>query len=246
MRRLCACLAAVSAAALAATTFAAAPAQADGPPPPMRRAVAVDPYAYTPPPEQLFYNWSGFYIGGHLGGAWANRSGTLTAVATEGLGARESDFIGGAQAGYMHQFRELVLGAEVKTSWTGTEFNFASVSRPGLNVGTRINDITTVTGRLGYAYMNWLAYWKAGWATAGLDQTSSGVANGSASVRGNGWVAGAGLSYAFGPNIIGGIEYDYVRVNADNAVLVPAVASLSGTGLDVQSVTLRLDFKFGH
>ena len=47
-------------------------------------------------------------------------------------------------------------------------------------------------------------------------------------------------------NLIGGIEYDYVRVNADGATVVPGTATLSGTGLDVQSVTLRLDFKFGH
>lgn len=244
MTRHSARFAAISAAALAATTLVATSALADGPPP-MRPAVAADPYAYTPPPEQLFYNWSGFYLGGHLGGAWTNRQGTLTVLAPEGMGARGGEFTGGAQAGYMHQFRELVLGAEVKASWPGSEFNFASVAVPGLGVATRVNDLTTVTGRLGYAYMNWLAYWKAGWATAGLDHTVSGPFNGSSSVRGNGWVAGAGLSHAFGPNIIGGIEYDYVRINADNSVVVPGVG-LSGTGLDVQSVTLRLDFKFGH
>ncbi len=72
------------------------------------------------------------------------------------------------------------------------------------------------------------------------------ASTGSTSVRGDGWVAGAGLSYAFGPNIIGGIEYDYVRINAENSAVVPGVVALSGTGLDMQSVTLRLDFKFGH
>ena len=159
---------------------------------------------------------------------------------------RSSGFLGGAQAGYMHQFRELVLGAEVKYSWTDTEFNYVSTVRPAVSISTRVNDITTVTGRLGYAYMNWLAYWKAGWATAGIEHAASGAANGSASARGNGWVAGAGLSYAFGPNIIGGVEYDYVRVNTDAASPVPGAVALSGTGLDLQSVTFRLDFKFGH
>ena len=238
-------ISAVAIALAAMTISASAPARADGPPP-MRGTATADPYAYTPPPEQLFYNWSGFYFGGHAGGVWGTDRATLTTVAAERVIQRGGDFGGGAQAGYMHQFRELVLGAEVKYSWTGSEFSYASGAVPGLGIATRVNDITTVTGRLGYAYMNMLAYWKAGWATAGIEHTASGAATGSASVRGNGWVAGAGVSYAFGPNLIGGIEYDYVRVNADGATVVPGTATLSGTGLDMQSVTLRLDFKFGH
>jgi outer membrane immunogenic protein len=232
--------------ALATTTIVPAThALADGPPQ-MRRTTTADPYAYTPPPEQLFYNWSGAYIGGHIGAGWGNDQATLTTVAAEPFTHRSSTFVGGGQAGYMHQFRELVLGAEVKYSWSGMEFSHASTASPGLSSTTRVNDITTVTGRLGYAYMNWLAYWKAGWATAGIEHTASGTSTGTASSRGNGWVAGAGLSYAFGPNIIGGVEYDYVRVNADAAQPVPGVATLSGSGLDLQSVTFRLDFKFGH
>ncbi len=46
----------------------------------------------------------------------------------------------------MHQFRELVLGAEVKYSWNDTEFNRASLLSPGLSTSTRINDLMTVTG----------------------------------------------------------------------------------------------------
>lgn len=234
----------VTAASTLLIIISAKPVLADGPP--GARTTPADVYAYTPPPEQLFYNWSGVYFGGHAGGAWGNDSTTLVTVASERVLQRGGDFIGGAQAGYMHQFRDLVLGAEVKYSWTGSEFNYASGATPGLNVSTRVKDITTVTGRLGYAYMNWLAYWKAGWATAGLDYVASGAASGSASVRGSGWVAGAGLSYAFGPRIIGGLEYDYVRVNPEGATVVPGTVSLTGTGLDMQSVTLRLDFKFGH
>lgn len=232
--------------ALATTImFAAVPAQADGPPH-MRRTTTADPYAYTPPPEQLFYNWSGAYIGGHIGGGWGTDQATLTTVAAEPFTVRSTGFVGGGHAGYMHQFRELVLGAEVKYSWTGAEFTRASTASPGLATATRVNDLMTVTGRLGYAYMNWLAYWKAGWATASLEHAASGTSTGSANTRGNGWVAGAGLAYAFGPNLIAGVEYDYVRVNSDAAQPVPGVVTLSGSAVDLQSVTFRLDFKFGR
>jgi outer membrane immunogenic protein len=222
----------------------ASSAQADGPPP-RGTTTTADPYAYTPPPEQLFYNWSGFYFGGHLGGLWSTTRSTLTTVAAEPNSNSGSDFIGGIQGGYQFQIRELVLGAEVKHSWTGFSTSFPSLARPGLNVATSVNDVTTVSGRLGYAYMNLMAYAKAGWATAGIDYTASGVATGTGSTRGNGWTAGVGVAYALGPNLIAGVEYDFVRINADGGVLAPAVTQ-SGTGVDLQSVMLRLDFKFAH
>src|SRR5215472_13057970 len=67
----------------------------------------------APPPVIVpLYNWTGFYIGGNLGGAWT--SGTLTDNFT---GARftgnHSGFIGGGQIGYNWQVAPLfVLGVE--------------------------------------------------------------------------------------------------------------------------------------
>jgi len=230
--------------ALAAVAAAVAvPAHADGPP--ARRTTSVDTYSYTPPPEQLFYNWSGFYFGGHLGGAWSEAGNRLTTVATENTVGRSNGFIGGVQGGYQFQIRDLVLGAEVKYSWTGNESSFASGATPGLSVTTGISDILTVSGRMGYAYQNYLAYWKAGWASANIDYTATGAATGSASSRGDGWVAGAGLAYALGPHVIAGLEYEYVHVNANGATLSAGVTQ-SSTSVDVQSVGVRLDFKFGH
>lgn len=217
---------------------------ADGPP--LQRRVTTDAYAYTPPPEQLFYNWSGAYVGGHLGVAWGETQGTMTTLGTEGVVERTSGLIGGAQGGYMHQFSSLVLGAEIKYSWADATFITPSLAWPGVTLTTRVNDIFMVTGRLGYAYMNWLAYWKGGWATARTEHAASGVFTGASSTRGNGWVTGAGLSYAFGPNIIGGVEYDYVHLNVEPTTPVNGAVRLSSSGIDVQSVTLRLDFKFGH
>lgn len=220
------------------------PAEADGPR--MRGTTTTDPYAYTPPPEQLFYNWSGAYVGGHVAGAWSQDRATLTTGAAEPFAIRRVDAIGGVHGGYQHQFREIVVGAEISYSWGGAELSFPSAATPGLTVATRMNDLMLVSGRFGYAYMNWLAYTKAGWASANLDFTASGAATGTASGRGNGWVAGIGISYAFGPNLIAGVEYDYVRLNASGVDLVPGTATLSGTGLDVQNAMLRLEYKFGR
>src|SRR6266436_134292 len=53
--------------------------------------VAARPYkaAPIPPPLAAVYNWTGFYIGGHLGGAWTGDNSLA------GNGGR---FLGGVQA----------------------------------------------------------------------------------------------------------------------------------------------------
>ena len=62
--------------------------------------------AYTPP--QVIYNWTGFYIGGHVGGAFAGNN------SLEGSNAR---FMGGVQGGFDYQFApNWVVGAEAQYS----------------------------------------------------------------------------------------------------------------------------------
>src|SRR5262252_11149964 len=62
---------------------------------------------YTAP--ALIYNWTGFYIGGHLGGAFAGNDSLL------GNNAR---FMGGVQGGFDYQFApNWVMGIEAQYSW---------------------------------------------------------------------------------------------------------------------------------
>ena len=59
-------------------------------------------------PEAV-YNWTGFYIGGHIGGAFAGNN------SLEGSGGR---FLGGVQGGADYQFAtNWVIGAEAQYSW---------------------------------------------------------------------------------------------------------------------------------
>src|SRR2546430_16997253 len=91
---------AASLAALAA--FAGQALAADMPARPYAKAPA-----YTAP--AVVYNWTGFYIGGHLGGAFAGDNG---------LQSSDARFLGGVQAGFDYQFApNWVLGAEAQYSW---------------------------------------------------------------------------------------------------------------------------------
>jgi len=83
------------------------------------------------------FDWSGVYIGGHIGGGWTkntfadpgataifnsccNIGGTPSplsggAAATD---ANTSSFLGGVQAGWMYQIGRLVVGGELDWTWT--------------------------------------------------------------------------------------------------------------------------------
>src|SRR3954447_10554905 len=57
-------------------------------------------YTKAPAYAQPIYNWTGFYIGGHIGGAWdGNRgfAGTLNS-------GNDGRFLGGLQVGADYQF----------------------------------------------------------------------------------------------------------------------------------------------
>ena len=66
--------------------------------------------AYTPPPPPPVFSWTGFYIGGNIGGAWAR--GTVS-DSLFGLSASSdrSGFIGGGQLGVnYHGSEKFVFG----------------------------------------------------------------------------------------------------------------------------------------
>src|SRR5215510_5017655 len=112
----------LSAAVLAGAALPAA--AADMPP----RTYTKAPPAYTAP--ALIYNWTGFYIGGHLGGAFAGNDSLL------GNNAR---FMGGVQGGFDYQFApNWVMGIEAQYSWLNN--NTTGVLLPAGAVVTSNND----------------------------------------------------------------------------------------------------------
>ena len=79
-----------------------------------------------PPPSPL-YNWSGFYIGANLGGAWAN--GSLN-IPGNNLYGGLTEFIGGVQAGYNFQAGHLLVGVE--GDFDGATFGHPALPTPTL------------------------------------------------------------------------------------------------------------------
>ena len=115
------------------------------------------------------YDWSGFYVGAHLGYLWGRTRVEDDGVVTE-PGAPTDGVIGGALAGYNWQNGPFVFGLEGDFGWThahGTG-EFRSVTTQAPNTYD-LNWTSHLRGRAGYAVDNWLIYVAGGLAVADLD-----------------------------------------------------------------------------
>src|SRR5882672_154783 len=222
--------------AVALVVFAAPAAAADlqARPRPYTKAPA-----YTAP--EAVYNWTGFYIGGHLGGAFAGNN------SLEGSGGR---FLGGVQGGFDYQFApSWVVGAEAQYSWLANNNN--GVLFPGGTLVTTKNDqLGSVTGRFGYTWGPALLYAKGGYAfrdNNNIGVTVAGVpqpftTNGR---HQDGYTVGAGLEYMFAPNWSAKAEYQYYNFGSTTFTTGPA--DILGTRFrnDEHTVKAGINYRFG-
>jgi outer membrane immunogenic protein len=195
--------------------------------------------AYTAP--QVVYNWTGFYIGGHVGGAFAGSNSLL---------GNDARFLGGVQGGFDYQFAgNWVVGAEAQYSWLGNNNN--GVLFPGGTLVTSTNNqLGSVTGRAGYALGPALLYAKGGYAwrdNANLAVTTAGVPAAFATTGNHkdGYTVGAGLEYMFTPNWSAKAEYQYYNFGNTNFTTGPAPIVGARFRDDEHTVKAGLNYRFG-
>jgi outer membrane immunogenic protein len=209
-------------------------------------------------------DWTGFYVGGQLGGAWsdidwtqdvANYFNTLgpTVVGTSS-GFNASGVEGGILGGYNYQMDHWVVGLELAATATDLARTRASPFFPALDsFSTEVNWLATVAGRVGYAWDRWLVYGRGGWTGGDVELTLRDVTNGTTASKdtwANGWTIGAGSEYMICPGIALGLSYDYVELNLDGETITcPTCGVGRGAGfgapiLDadygIQTVSARL------
>jgi outer membrane immunogenic protein len=213
------------------------------------------------------YNWTGFYVGGQVGGGW---SSSQTTVVTGGTNfpsgyvlnrTNGSGFIGGGYAGYNYQINQFVIGIDGDYSWadlTGSSSDISPINGGTTNLNGKSKWIATVTGRLGYAVNNLLFFGKGGWAWAGFDGNSSSfsiagvnTSNATNSETRDGWTLGTGVEWGFLPHWSAKLEYDYVKFNTSNynttstSVATGVATSLPrSTASDLSEVKLGVAYRF--
>ena len=195
--------------------------------------------AYAPAP---IYNWTGFYIGGHIGGAFENNSFNGLAVT-----GNRSSFLGGAQVGADYQFApNWVLGIEGQYSWVDLS---RTATLGTLVVNDRTRGLGSVTGRLGYTWGPALLYVKGGVGfrdSSNLTGSVAGVAfTPTASNTSTGYTVGAGLEYMFAPAWSDKLEYQYYNFGSNANFVAPTVpATTVSFNRDVNTVKLGVNYRF--
>ena len=118
--------------------------------------------AVPPAYVHTYYNWTGFYLGAHVGYGWADFSGTDPLLGAVSSSTTANGLIYGGQVGFNYQLGSWVFGIE-------GEFSFGDVksSQSVLGIATgeiKLDRIYTVAGRVGYAFDRTMIYGKFGGA----------------------------------------------------------------------------------
>jgi outer membrane immunogenic protein len=206
------------------------------------RPAPVAPIAYAP----QVYNWSGFYVGGHIGGGFGDFSWS-DPITGANNSFKKSGFLGGGQIGANAQFNWLVVGLEGDFSWTGLKGS--STDSLGDSINTNADWTSTVTGRVGAAFDRLLIYGKGGLAIA-HDRSSltdlAGVTSTDTLTR-TGWTAGAGVEYGLTKNWSAKIEYDYLGFGSQPLNFsTPTLGSVtSNASMNIQEVKAGINYRFG-
>ncbi len=206
------------------------------------------PVYKAPPPVAApapVFSWSGCFVGAHVGWGWGKKDvrsfdidseGNLSTAASGKIDTSGAIF--GGQVGCDYQFGlgkgfgggpgAWVIG--VQGSIAGTDINgFGAdpVDPTDQSLRVKIDSLSSVTGRLGYAglFPQMLIYVRGGGAWVherwDLQDASFAFAFETPEVTRtrSGWTVGAGVEWAFAPNWSAFIEWDHYDFGNKNVIL---------------------------
>ena len=191
------------------------------------------------------YNWTGFYIGGHVGGGVSSNevlNGLVTGSSHEGR------LLGGAQVGADYQFAtNFLVGVEGQYSWLGGTNN--SIIFPGGFVYT--NDrraLASLTGRVGFIVGPALLYVKGGYAYSDNQETLTfggvPIAFAFDGSHTNGFTVGTGIEYMFAQNFSAKLEYQYYDFGGSKFVAPVAFVPFGTFRNDEHTLKAGLNYRF--
>jgi high affinity Mn2+ porin len=199
-------------------------------------AVAAD-LPLKAPALKTVYDWTGFYIGGHVGYGGGSLGPGTNPLPEEGqlFPPSITGLTGGYQAGYNKQLaNHVVLGVEADASF-GSPLDAVRLTPNPFN--TTLDYVSTVRGRAGYAFDRWMPYLTGGFAWGhshvNLNDGAGSVFAAPGQIQ-TGWTAGAGVEFAVSGNWSAKLEYDYIDLGRQTY-------DLTGFGLPSVSVDPRVN-----
>jgi outer membrane immunogenic protein len=201
-------------------------------------------YGKAPAYAAPIYNWTGFYIGGHLGGAFTSNN-NFNGLTTGNNG--NGRFLGGVQAGGDWQFApNWVVGGEADYSWLSG--NVGAVFPGGFVYTNNQRGLGALTGRVGYTWGPGMVYVKGGYAYSdNNEKLTLGVVPIPFFINGdhrNGYTVGAGVEYMFAPNWSAKVEYQYYNFGNANFTAPAALVPFGSFTTDDHVVKAGVNYRF--
>ena len=222
--------------------------------------LAARPYTKAPPPMvAAVYDWTGFYLGFNGGGGWAHKCwdinndlGVPIGTVREGCHNATGGLVGG-QLGYRWQVASWVFGLEAQGDWADFKGSNSSLFFLNTTNQTKIDAFGLFTGQVGYAWNNFLWYFKGGAAVANDSYrgitTSTGIAFDTAHDTRWGGVIGTGIEFGFAPNWSVAFEYDHIFMGNHNVTLnavgTNLLSRVDNIHQDVDMATVRVNWRWG-
>ena len=213
------------------------------------------------------YDWTGLYVGAHLGYAWGHSNwseapdfiaGSFSLAQSFDAFQETGSFFAGLQAGYDYMFaNRVVLGIAADASAPSFR-NHDGISIGGMSFlntqtlgpqtfGETMLMFGTVRARVGYAPGNWLFYATGGYAwtrnQAIVTQLGSGPIDSPLLWR-FGWTAGGGAEFLIKPHWTATLEYLYTRYG-QTGTFFPNAGQGYASDFSLQQVRLGLNYRFG-
>ena len=160
-------------------------------------------------------SWTGFYFGGHAGGAWSdvdarvNYIGSLSPVTPD----RSTGVIGGGQLGYNLQSGNIVFGLEADLGGAGLSGSARTTVGTPYDYKHSGGFYGDITGRVGLTSGQALFYAKGGAAFLNSEYQFKYIGNPQYDSSGGdtswGWTIGGGIEYMLNSNWSAKIEYQH-------------------------------------
>ena len=200
-----------------------------------------------PGPELHAYNWTGPYIGGFVGRVWGVEDWRFVGPGTRVLPDFGGYFVGG-QAGYNVQLGKIVVGIEGDYGWSNAN---GGKQCPGFffTCQAQLDDLGSVTARLGYSYGRALFYAKGGWA--GGEVTATGTLNTVPALPvsvetkwQNGWTLGGGMEFALTDRWSAKAEYMHYDLGKERFVITTGGVLSEAVDIDTRGDTVRIGVNY--
>ncbi len=210
------------------------------------------PLYKTPPPVSSFI-WTGCYLGGNVGGGWAEKrvsdvNGTFGLVGGDLGSHTASGGAGGGQIGCDYQAGAWVLGLQGLFDWANLKGDNLQPAGGFFN-RTYVSWLTTLTGRVGFTIAPAILLYARGGGAWVRDNhtivTTGGTLASWADVTRNGWTVGAGIEQSFGGNWSAFAEYNYLTFDTNRVTFTTTVGTFPlDVRQDVHLLTVGLNYHF--